>query len=391
MTRVLEFLIALALVLALFLLIGVVLPSKRHLEESVETNRKMSIVFDTVNNVRRLKDWNSLLPSDPARLQYSGGADGRGVGAQVSFSDPGVAAWSQGSWKISANQVPPAGGGGSVTYAVIDNTAGSNKQTTYSFTPTGTNNRNVRITQRYDVDYGWNLLGRYQGMYVARQVGDGIKASLTKLTNNLATIPNVDYRVEGSGLGDLSVVDAPAEDLLVVTAGNIDRDNDKIKASIKSNQEWIKRVADANNLEPVGAVRIITTDLGQDKYAFDVAQPVRKRNGPPPKDDAKPGDKKDEPAPADDTADASTASAGLLNVKIPDGAPVKYVHVEPHRSAFTTYSGHMAGLENARAALRAWAMTNGYDVTERPYEAYKAGVDKSFSTDGKFDVYWQIK
>ena len=47
------------------LVIGLVLPSKRHLEESVETNRRMTIVFDTLNNVRRMKDWNPLLPGTP--------------------------------------------------------------------------------------------------------------------------------------------------------------------------------------------------------------------------------------------------------------------------------------------------------------------------------------
>ena len=70
MTRLLEFVIALALVLALFVVVGLFLPSKRHLEESTETNRRMTIVFDTVNNVRRLKDWNLLLPTKHAKLSF---------------------------------------------------------------------------------------------------------------------------------------------------------------------------------------------------------------------------------------------------------------------------------------------------------------------------------
>ena len=85
MTRLLEFVIALALVLALFVVVGLVLPSSRHLEESTETNRRMTIVFDTVNNVRRLKDWNLLIPSNPAELKFSGGQDYSGVGARVDF------------------------------------------------------------------------------------------------------------------------------------------------------------------------------------------------------------------------------------------------------------------------------------------------------------------
>ena len=138
--------------------------------------------------------------------------------------------------------------------------------------------RNVKVTQSYDVSYGWNLFGRFNGMYVSRHVGDSVNASLTKLTNMLATVPNFDYRIEGTKLTGLKVVELPAEDLLVVKAGNIERNNEIIKASIKANQEWIKRVMESNGLEAAGPVRIVTTDFGTEKYAFDVAQPVRKRS-----------------------------------------------------------------------------------------------------------------
>lgn len=189
----------------------------------------------------------------------------------------------------------------------------------------------------------------------------------------------------------------PAEDLLVVTAGNIDRDNETIKKSIKDNQEWIKRVMDSNGLEPSGPVRIVTTDFATDKYAFDVVQPVRKKAGGAAKTDAKADtakadDKKDDAAaaaPVDATPVAATGEE--LKVNIPTEAPVKYERTKAHRSAFATYAGHMAGLDAVRNSLRAWAATSGNDVTERPYESWKGGVDKSFTQDGTYDVYWAIK
>src|SRR5690606_39819018 len=61
--------------------------------------------------------------------------------------------------------------------------------------------------------------------------------------------------LDGVPLRDLKIVDVPAEDLLVVNAGNVDRTNDAIKQSIKNNQEWIKRVMDANGLEAAGPLR----------------------------------------------------------------------------------------------------------------------------------------
>lgn len=34
---------------------------------------------------------------------------------------------------------------------------------------------------------------------------------------------------------------------------------------------------EANGLEAAGPLRIITTDFGAEKYAFDIAQPVKKK------------------------------------------------------------------------------------------------------------------
>ncbi len=385
MTRLIEFLIALALVLALFVVVGLFLPSKRHLEESTETNRRMTIVFDTINNVRRLKDWNLLIPTNPAELSFSGGKDYSGVGARVDFNSADRRR-GKGHWEITESNAPASATGASkVVYAIQDSQPGTNKQTDFTLEPTGKNGRNVLITQTYDVHYGWNLFGRFTGMYVSRNVGDGINASLTKLTNLLATVPNYDYRIEGSKLTGLGLVDLPAEDLLVVNAGNIERNNAAIMASIQSNQEWIKRVMESNNLEAAGPVRIITTDFGAEKYAFDVAQPVRKRSGG--SSAAKPADGS---KPADAAVASTTTSTGPLKVSVA-GTPVEHVRLEARKAATASYTGYMAELDAVRNSLRAWAMTNGHEVTERPYESWKGGVDKAFTADGTFDVFWAVK
>ena len=386
MTRLIEFVIALALVLALFLVIGLVLPSTRQLQESIETNRRMTIVFDTLNNVRRLKDWNPLIPSAANELSYSGGDNNTGVGAKVDFNSAN-AAWGQGSWEIVESERPaPTGGPGKIAYSIVDKRMGDDKRSVFTLTPSGKNNRNVKVTQSYEVTYGFNLLGRYAGMYVSRHVGDAVKAGLGKLTNMLATVPNFDYRTEGSPLTDLKVVDVPAEDLLVVNAGNIDRTNDAIKASIKQNQEWIKRVMDANGLVAAGPLRVITTDFGTEKYAFDIAQPVRKGSAAPKPDAAENAGPIAAPVSA-----APVASTGELKVTIPSGAPVEYVRTEARKSAFASYTGYMAELDNQRNALRAWAVTSGHEVVDRPYESWKSGVDGSFEATGKFDIYWAVK
>lgn len=401
MTRLIEFLISIAIVLALMLLVGLMLPSHRFLSNSVETNRKMTIVFDTLNSFHRFKDWNPLVLRDPnVKLELSG--PDSGVGAKLTWHSD-VDRVGDGSWEITKS-VP----GERVEIAIQDERKGHDKTTKFILKPTGRGNikRNVEITQTYRVDYGWNLIGRYAGLYVSGHVGDDMKLGLSRLTNMLASVPNVDYAVKGSTMRGMAEVERPAEDLLVVKAGAIERDNDKIKAAMKADMEWIKRTMDANNLVAAGPMRIITNELGRENYTFDVAQPVRKAGagdkkdeGDKAKDEKKAADKdkkqggngEQAEAPKVDTPVPMVAAGEPLTVKIPDGAPVQYVQTKAGHFARAYYTGYMAELDNVRNALRAWAMTQGYEVTDRPFEIYKNGIDKAFTTEGEYEVYWRLK
>ena len=156
MTRLLEILISLAIVLGLYLVVALVLPSKRHLVEKIETNRKLTIAFDSLNSLRRFKDWNPLVLRDPrVQLSYSGPVSGVGARLDYVSKEEGLG---KGSWEITES-VPRE----KISYKIDNEERGSNKRTSFIFKPTGRNNRNVEITQTYDVDYGWDLLGRNDG------------------------------------------------------------------------------------------------------------------------------------------------------------------------------------------------------------------------------------
>ena len=382
MTRLLkEILISTAIVAALFVIVALFLPSSRTITESVETNRRQSIVFDTLNSFKRFADWNALAMRDPAlKIELAGPESG--VGARMNYSSD-VRALGDGSWEIVESDPDSR-----VLYSLENHDRGHNKRMEFNLKPSGRGGRNLQITQRYDVEYGWNLLGRYAGLYVRGHVGEDMKLSLGKLSSMLAGVPNVDYRADGVPLTDLMVVELPAENLLSVFAGAVERNNETIKQSMKANSEWIKRTMDANNLEPVGPLRIVSTELGRENYTFDVVQAVRRKgNGAAPAaDEAAEGEETQAAAPQ-----APMADEGELEVTIPAGAPVEYIRVEAGPAARGNYRGYMAELENVRNAVRAWALTNGYEVTDRPYEIYKNGIDSAFTADGQFQVFWKLK
>lgn len=357
MTRLIEILISLAIVAVLFLIVGIVLPSSRHVQETIETNRKMTIVRDTLTNPARFKDWNTLALRDP-RMEWKhiGPETGVGAGFQYTSADKQVGT---GTWKIT--KADP----NVIEYAIEDQSRGHDKKATFVLRPTGRNNRNVEITQTYDVDYGFDLLGRYAGLYI-HSVGDDIKLGLGKLSNMLAGVPNYDYaadfgRKDPANLPKL--VEMPAENLLFAPAA-VERDPDKIQLAMNNNMQWIKKVMDANGLEPAGPIRVITTEFAADSYSFEIAQPVRKKG---------------------ETGPASEIPAPKLE------SNVQFVRTQPARFASAGFQGHMLSLAKMRDSLRAWTMTRGYETTGRPFDVWPNGVDAGFTDEGQFQLYWQVK
>jgi effector-binding domain-containing protein len=362
MTRLLEILISLAIVATLFLIVGLVLPSSRFIAERVETNRKLTIVYDTLNNFRRFKDWNAVPQRDPKMEMRLSGAES-GVGAVFSYKSE-KADIGAGSWKI-VESVPNE----RIAIEIEDERQGRDKRTEFKLKPTGRNNRNVEITQTYKVNYGWNLLGRYAGLYVRSHVGDDMKFGLGKLANMLASIPNIDYAVYGEKLTGLGVVEVPAQHVLYVSAGTLEFDDPVIERSMRSNMEWINRTIAANGLVAAGPMRIITTEQGRENYTFDVAVPVRKTSDP----------------------EGAPAGAELSGLTFPAGSPVKYKLEPAHRAVSGKFIGYIRELENVRNALRAWSAPRGYEITERPYEVYDSGIEGAFTEEGKFTAYWAIR
>src|SRR5690606_37897062 len=186
MTRIIEFLISLAIVAVLFIVVGFLLPSQRHVEHSVETNRNMSIVFDTISSFNRFTDWNVLPLREPNMdIRISDPASGVGARLDYTSEEEGLG---QGSWEI-VDVVP----GKSVSFAITDEAHGETQPTPCPLTTAGRTTRSGRLTQTDDGDYGMNLLGRYSGMYVRSGVGEGMKMSLQGRANVLAAVPNYDY------------------------------------------------------------------------------------------------------------------------------------------------------------------------------------------------------
>lgn len=355
MTRFIELLVSLLIVAALFVVIALFLPAKRTFVHSVETNRPLSTVFDLLNGFNRFRDWNPLVRYDP-RMQTAVEGPAAGVGARFAFNsqDKGIG---KGNWEI-VESVP----GSMIRYRLDNDARGQDKTMTMVFERTGQRNQNVKITQTYRVDYGWDLLGRFAGMYVTRNVGDDVRRGLEKFTTLLAQIPKYDYSQHKEEFG---FEDQPARDVLLVTTA-AKRSNDEIATAINNQVSWIQKVMAANGLVADGPLRIVTNEFSGDTYGFDVVQPVRK---------------------ADAAADAPAGTPLAVALE----GPVQYEQLPARRVAYTRYIGPAPGLPRVRDVLRAWALVHNGDTTDRPYEDYVDGVAAMLNEDAKFTVHWPVK
>ena len=354
MTRILELLIALVLVAVIFVVVGLVLPSHRHVSHTTETNRPQPVVFDLLNGFKRFKDWNAMHNLDPkAQFNISGAENGKGAQVDYTSANPQVG---NGSWQIAETQPTDK-----IVYTLTNDDYGSNKTMAFKLRRSGNQKLTVEITEIYDVDYGFNLFGRYAGLYVSRSAGDTMKTSLANLNTLLATVPKFDYT-------QLTVVPkvvaVPAENLLFAPT-KAKRANEEVEAAMLTQEKWLHQVIDKNGLEASGPLRIVTTNYGADTYEFNVAIPVRK------------------------IGETAAAAPSQLSVKLE--GPVQYVQTQPSRAITTVYNGHMAQLAAIRNAMKAWGVTHGEDVGDHPYEAYTKGIATSFTEGGDFTLFWPVK
>jgi hypothetical protein len=319
MTRILEFVIAVVITALLFVLIGLFLPSHGHVEREVELSNPVSQVYDTLNHFKRYNSWQPWYALDP-RAQYTiegpqQGVPEYGVGARIRWNSVLNKQVGEGSTEIIESEPE------SIIRMALDNPwRGTNKTSTFVLEQSTQTNA-VIVKWSIDVDYGWDLMGRYAGLYLNGRVGELMNEGLGRLASIMATVPNVDYsQVE------VQVAEVPEVDLLFIGDGvpaaprQWDTAMEKTEKAFAEIEAFIKR----NNLQAVGPRRRIINVLGEENNDFNFAIPV-----------------------------APHAATPVGRVQVGKGYGGRVV--------MTQYRGHRVGLNKPRDMLKAYALTHGFE------------------------------
>jgi hypothetical protein len=189
MLRLLEIVLAILLAIAFFLVVGLFLPKTAHIQRSVEVANPISQVYDTLNGFHRFNDWSPWHANDPG-MQVTKDGPVMGVGAKIDFKASEGGSAGAGSLEIKESELNESDA--AIRMALINEWDGTNKRSSFKLVQDG-KTRAINVQWDVRVDYGWNILGRYKGMYLDGTLGEEMELSLAKLTNFMASVPAVDY------------------------------------------------------------------------------------------------------------------------------------------------------------------------------------------------------
>jgi hypothetical protein len=222
------------------------------------------------------------------------------------------------------------------------------------------NGKTVNINWAYDAHYGWNLIWRYAGLYIHGDPASQIQTNLSNIAAMLASFPNVDYKDQ-----KIDIVDVTAKPVLMV-ATKAKRSLEEVADATDTAMKQIEAVMKKTGLSAAGPRMTITTNWGEDDYAFSVAVPVDSTTftmdkqqytieTPAPKESStgdedqnttfKPGEKDNE---------------GMLVIDDKVRAALWY----QGKALVTEYTGNPAALPLLRLMEKAYAETHGYPYAE---------------------------
>lgn len=364
MIRVLEVVVSLVIVIVLVAVIGALLPSSGRIERSVEVSNPVRQIFDTVNTLRRFPEWSAERRLDPQmRMEFEGPRSGIDAGVRWTGNET----VGNGSLKIVS-----ADPDSQVKMAAENDLSGTNKSYTFRIVP-AENARTARIFLSYEVDYGWNLLWRYAGLYIHGTPDANVQAALANLSAMLASFPNVDYKDT-----EIEVVDVvPVPVLLISTKAP--RTLDEVALASDEAAAKIEAVMQKAGLTAVGPRRTLTTNWADDSYSFDIAIPVSSATFTldgkeftinPVSDDTTPaGGIEGVNASASDIEGVEPAAAMQAGAVDASGylvidAEIRATIAYGGRALMSEYTGSPAALPLLRLMEKAYAETNGYGYSE---------------------------
>lgn len=242
--------------LLFLLVVGLFLPSRAIVDREVLIDAHAATVFALLNDFRQINKWSPMFDGDPnAQVEFSGPP--RGTGASMAWDGHIVG---QGRQTI-VESIPYEAI--SIQYEFEDRSPAADR---FSLS---TQNAITRVAWRHEIDYGFNVGGRYLGLMQDSIIGPEQEDGLGRLKEFAESLPNADFSdieieqlvVEASTIAYLRTTSIPEATAISEAMGDA--------------YFSVLGFIDRHGLVEAGAPLSITRTFSGSELVFDAAIPVR--------------------------------------------------------------------------------------------------------------------
>lgn len=249
--------IGMVALLVIIIVIGFILPGSRQVERSVVIDAPACVVFAKINGLRHFNDWSPFVAVMPD--------------ATYSFEGPDFGVGSAMKWEL--NQPRHEAGGqtivASTPYERVDVELDLGPEgaalATYLLRPEA---NGTHVIWTFGTDFGFDILGRYRGLFLDRRLGPTLAQGLTNLKRIAEELPKVDW----SDI-EIGITDVPSTTIAYVT-GSSGPAQEEIAAAFAASYGRVVAFVAANGLQLSGPPIAITNFLDERGYGFDAGLPV---------------------------------------------------------------------------------------------------------------------
>lgn len=337
MSMLKKLLLGVAVLVALVVAGGFLLPRTAHVERSISVMAPPATVFTVLNGFRQFRRWSPWQDADPGMVVTFGGPP-TGVGASLDWS--GNAAVGRGRQEILESEPYRR-----IVLRLQFGDTGGDFRSTYTLAPEG---RGTRVTWGFDADYGNSLFGRYFGLLSDSMVGGDYEKGLERLKALVETLPAEDF----SAL-ELAAVEAVPEPFVFVS-GRSALDSRALGVALGVAYGKVSGYLATVGVVPAGAAVAVFHGEQDGLLYFDAGLPVER---------------------------ADVVPAGEIRTgKTPGGAAVRAV-----------WRGAYAELPDAHRKLRAYLAAAGLEAAGPSWERYPGGPEAVADPGRVTEIYASVK
>ena len=247
--------LAIVFLILVAVVVGFFLPSKVHLERSVEINRDKATVFNVINSLGNFNKWSPWYELD--------------VNAEYSVSGPQSGVGSKLEWHGNES----VGDGVNEIIESVENNRiktkmffGKSDAPAYSIISLEQNGDNTKVTWAFENDFGMNVFYRYFGLVIEDMIAPDYEKGLKKLKTYVESLPKNDFSAA-------SIVTTPAQAVYTYESSASIGEDDTSKIIGEAYQKIISFLV-ANNIEMSGTPKIINLNFDEKHFEFLAAIPV---------------------------------------------------------------------------------------------------------------------